>query len=510
MPDQISLANAVLTVDQMYAADQAAEAAGIPSLTLMEAAGTHIARAIRARWPRCRLAVLCGPGNNGGDGFVAARLMKAAGWDVRLGLLGDQTALGGDAAVNERRWREAGGKTEPLGEALVDWADLAVDALFGAGLTRPLEGVAKEVVSAVNAAGIPCVAVDMPSGVSGDTGAIVDNADGIGVAPVCDLTVTFFRPKPGHHLLPGRDLCGAVEVCDIGIPRDVLRTIKPSVEVNQPSADGWTIPAPAGMDFKYSRGHAVVFGSERMSGAARLAAAAARRIGSGLVTVAAPKAARALYLSDAPGLLFHVTDEDGAADVLFDERRNAVLIGPGYGAGQATQKVVLNVLRAGRATVLDADALTSFRGQAETLFAAVRECRAGVVMTPHMGEFNRLFGEFTRQFGSEASPEDRLTQARSAAAESGAVVVLKGSDTVIASPDGPAAISVNAPPGLATAGTGDVLAGLIVGLLAQGLSPWDAARAGVWVHGAAAGDGIGLLAEDLPPAIPDILRQLWR
>ncbi len=503
MPDRVSQTAAVLTVEQMYAADQAAVAAGVPSLTLMEAAGTHLARAIRAHFVKGRVAVLCGPGNNGGDGFVAARLLRHASWTVRLGLLGDVESLKGDAAANAERWAACGGKTEVLSPGLVDWAELAVDAVFGAGLSRPLDGVVREVVAAVNAAALPCVAVDVPSGVSGDTGAIVGSAGQGGIAIDADVTVTFFCRKPGHLLLPGREMCGEVEVCDIGIPASVLSDIGPKIEVNRPHGDGgnWSIPPPNSQDHKYSRGHAVVFGSERMSGAARLAAAAARRVGAGLVTVAAPKAARPIYLADAPGLMFHVTDEDGAADVLFDPRRNAVAIGPGYGVGQKTREQVLEVLKAGRATVLDADALTSFKGDAATLFKAIKACTGGVVMTPHIGEFERLFGD-----GDGA---DRLTRALEAATDTGAVIVLKGSDTVIASPDGVASISDNAPPGLATAGSGDVLTGLITGLLAQGLSPWDAARAGVWVHGAAAGDGIGLIAEDLVAAIPQVLRGLW-
>jgi hydroxyethylthiazole kinase-like uncharacterized protein yjeF len=501
--DTISKANAVLTVEQMYAADAAAMTFGVPSLALMEAAGTHVARVIRGRWNKGRVVVLCGPGNNGGDGFVAARLLRQAGWPVRLGLLGDVSALKGDAATNATRWASCGGKTEPLCTELVDWADLALDALFGAGLSRALDGPARDVVGAVNAAALPCVAVDMPSGVSGDTGAVVGAVGQGGIAIDADVTVTFFRRKPGHVVLPGRDLCGAVELCDIGIPAAVLDDIKPGIEVNRPSESGgtWRIRQPASGDHKYARGHAVIFGSERMSGAARLAAAAARRIGAGLVTVAAPKIVRPIYLGDAPGLMFHVTDEDGTADVLFDPRRNAVAIGPGYGVGQTTRERVLEVLAAGRATVLDADALSSFKGHADTLFAAIEQCPGGAVLTPHVGEFERLFGS--------DGGDDRVTRALKAAAISGAVIVLKGSDTVIASPAGVASVSDNAPPGLATAGSGDVLTGLITGLLAQGLSPWDAARAGVWVHGAAAGDGIGLIAEDLIAAIPDVLRGLW-
>lgn len=502
MTDTISSTNAVLTVEQMYAADQAAVDAGVPSIALMEAAGTHLARVIKTRFGRGRVAVLCGPGNKGGDGFVAARLLRLAGWTVRLGLLGQRSALTGDAAANADRWVQSGGKVEPLSPVLVRWADIVVDALFGAGLSRALDGVALEVVTAANTADIARVSVDVPSGVSGDTGAIVGENGGPGVAIEADVTVTFFRRKPGHVVLPGRDLCGDIEVCDIGIPESVLAGIRPMIEVNRPPNAGgtWPLVQPSSGDHKYARGHAVVFGSEHLSGAARLAAAAARRVGAGLVTVAAPLSARSLYLADAPGLMFHATDGSEVSEALADARRNAVAIGPGYGVGASTKEVVLDVLKTGRATVLDADVLSSFEDQPETLFAAVKGCSGGVVMTPHEGEFARLFRGL-----SDAS---RVSKALEAAAQSGSVIVLKGSDTVIASPEGLASVSDNAPPGLATAGSGDVLTGLITGLLAQGLSPWDAARAAVWIHGAAAGDGIGLIAEDLVSATSNVLREL--
>lgn len=485
----------VLTTTQMYQADALAIQSGISSLALMEAAGTHIARETRAHWSRRRVAVLCGPGNNGGDGFVIARLLRKAGWPVRVGLLGDRCALKGDAAVNATRWTAVGGKIEPLSENVVEWADLAVDALFGAGLGRPVDGPARAVLQTVSERRIPCVAVDIPSGVSGDTGEIVGGADGFVVG--CDLTVTFFRPKPAHVLLPGRDLCGEIVVVDIGIPVKVLADILPDTAVDGPAL--WSLPQLGSTTHKYTRGHAVVFGSERMCGAARLAAAAARHVGAGLVTVAAPKAAKDIYLSDAPGLMFHPIDGDGAADVLFDQRRNAVLIGPGYGITAQTRHIVKDILKAGRTTVLDAGALTSFSSDPIALFEALKNGSSEVVLTPHSGEFERLFADV-------APGQDRLSRARAAADRSGAVVVAKGSDTVIAHPGGEACISINAPPWLATAGSGDVLAGLITGLAAQGLDAFEAARAGVWIQGEAARKaGRGLIAEDLLSAIAGVI-----
>lgn len=483
----------VLTTAQMYRADAAAVAAGVPSLSLMEAAGYQVAREIRARWPRQRVAVLCGPGNNGGDGFVVARLLRKAGWPVRVGLLGDAQALKGDAAVNAARWHSVAGSIETLSADLVGWAGLAVDALFGAGLTRPLDGLALETVETLRKSAVPCVSIDVPSGIDGDTGRVLGGDDGI--APASLLTVTFFRPKPAHALLPGRDMCGDLVVADIGIPEAVLDSINPQAVINGPGV--WSLPTRGAADHKYTRGHAVVFGSETMSGAACLAASAARRAGAGLVTAIAPAAARSVYLSHAPGLMF---EGDGTAQTaLADPRRNAVLVGPGYGIGPETCGQVTSVLAQGRATVVDADGLTSFSSRPEELFSAIQAATGDVVLTPHEGEFGSLFGKL--------DDKDKLSRARDAAKTSGAVVVLKGSDTVIAAPDGRVAMSVNAPPWLATAGSGDVLSGLICGLLAQGMPAWEAACAGVWLHGEAGLlAGQGLIAEDLLTVMPQTIQ----
>ncbi len=484
----------VLTSAQMYRADAAAVEGGVESLYLMESAGFQVAREIRARWPRQRLVVLCGPGNNGGDGFVVARLMRKAGWPVRVGLLGQVDVLQGDAATNAERWLSVGGHIEGISPDSLAWAGLAVDALFGAGLSRPLDGTALNAIQSLKTYGIPCIAIDVPSGVSGDTGLVLGGEAAL--APQCALTVTFFRPKPAHVLLPGRDLCGELIVADIGIPGAVLEAIKPDLAVNGP--EQWSIPSPTAVGHKYARGHAVVFGSQAMSGAARLAAGAARAVGAGLLTIAAPEGARPEYLADAAGLMFEDTSKHTAAEILQDTRRNAVLIGPGYGVGQATRGQVLEVLDANRSTTLDADALTSFADRPEYLFTAIGASSGDVVLTPHGGEFAALFGDL--------GVPDKLSRARLAAKRSGAAVVLKGSDTVIAAPDGRASISVNGPPWLATAGSGDVLAGLICGLMAQGLNAWEAACAGVWVHGEAGHSaGPGLIAEGLLEAIPAVL-----
>lgn len=479
----------LLTVDEMYRADAAAAKSGIPSLELMEAAGRGIVRELCRRWPTPRpVTVLCGPGNNGGDGFVVARILLGMGWPVRVALLGKWDALKGDAAVNAGRWS---GSVEPLGPDVLDGCGLVVDALFGAGLGRALKEPARAVVEEINARRLDCLAVDVPSGVHGDTGEI------LGVAPVAQLTVTFFRPKPGHFLLPGRSRVGKLAVVDIGIPVTVLDEIRPQIRQNSPANWHDRFPFPVPDSNKYTRGHAVIAGGREMTGAARLAARGARRIGAGLVTIATAPEAFAIYAADMPGTLVKpLADPDAFVELLSDERKNAVLVGPGAGVTNGTRRCALAALDGGKATVLDADALTVFADGPEDLFSAIR---SPCVLAPHEGEFRRVFTE----------EGDKLTRARAAAARSGAVVILKGSDTVIADPDGRAAIDATSPPDLATGGSGDVLAGFILGLLAQGMDAFDAACAGVWVHGAAAADfGPGLIAEDLPAGTPKVLRRL--
>ncbi len=484
---------ALLTVAEMGRADAAAIAGGVPGLDLMEAAGGAVADEIRRRFAPRPVAVLCGPGNNGGDGFVAARLLAADGWPVTVALLGARDKLKGDAATNADRWT---GPIAPLGDASLDGCELAIDALFGAGLSRPLEGAARVAVEEIGRRGLDCLAVDVPSGVDGNTGAV------LGAAPRCVATITFFRAKPGHYLLPGRDLAGDLTVADIGIPESVLDAIAPRTLLNGPGLWGGRFPWPEAPGHKYGRGHAVVVGGPEMTGAARLAAVAARRVGAGLVTIATPPSAAAVYRVEEPGNIVAAIDGDQAFDdLLADGRRNAVLAGPGAGVTDLTRRRVLAALGAGKACVLDADALTVFGDDPEALFAAID---GPCVLTPHEGEFNRLFEGLSGDGGT-----DKLWRARAAARQSGAVVLLKGADTVIAAPDGGAVINANAPADLASAGTGDVLAGLVVGLLAQGMTPLDAASAAAWLHGAAArAVGPGLIAEDLAAALGGVLAGL--
>jgi ADP-dependent NAD(P)H-hydrate dehydratase / NAD(P)H-hydrate epimerase len=502
--------NALLTADEMRQAEALAIEGGIPSLTLMERAGTAVAdEAAKMVAPGSRIAVLCGPGNNGGDGFVAARVLAERGFQVRLACLVPAAQLKGDAAVVAAKWS---GKVEAL--AMVEKVDLIIDAIFGIGISRPFDKPMQSLAIALAAQkskGIPILAVDVPSGVHGTTGAAFGgnlNSDVIAAT----RTITFLRKKTGHVLQPGRALAGEVVVADIGIDGSKLTDFHPQTAANEPSLWQRNYPFPSLDGHKFKRGHAVVVsGPAHATGAARLGARGALRVGAGLVTVASSPDALATNAAHLTAIM--LTPFDGArglADILNDERRNAVLIGPGAGVSLATRLLVQVALEFDAACVLDADALTSFtidqdddaEPMATHLFSLIAENpQRRIVMTPHEGEFKRLFGDL---------PGSKLDRARAAAKLSGAVVVLKGADTVIAHPGGQAAINDNAPPWLATAGSGDVLAGMITGLLAQGMSAFDAACAAVWLHGeCATAFGIGLIAEDLPEALPGVLAKLY-
>jgi hydroxyethylthiazole kinase-like uncharacterized protein yjeF len=478
---------ALLSVAQMAEADRAAIAAGTPGSMLMQAAGNAVAQEIIRRWPPCPVVVLCGPGNNGGDGFVAALALAQAGWPVRVALLGDLQRLPGDARLHAMRWN---GSIDRVGPAVLEGAALVVDALFGSGLSRPLDPQVNATLSAVAQRGLPLVAVDVPSGVLGDTG------QSVGAAPAA-CTVTFARKKPGHVLMPGRDLCGDIVVADIGIPASALESLRIDTWENDPSL--WRAQWPRGKSSsnKYTRGHALLCGGYPLTGAARMAARAAARIGAGLTTIAVPAAAFSVYAAALTSIMVQPLTRDGDLErLLSDSRYTAFLIGPGAGVNDATRETALQLLETARPVLLDADAISVFASRAAELARAVR---GPCVMTPHDGEFARVF-----------DPQgDKLSRARVAARQSGAVIVLKGADTVIAAPDGRAVVNTNAPASLATAGSGDVLGGLILGLLAQGMDAFAAAAAGVWVHGAAAASfGPGLIAEDLPDLVPAVLRQL--
>ncbi|MHB2165882.1 NAD(P)H-hydrate dehydratase [Alsobacter sp. R-9] len=498
------MGDALLSTSEMGEADRLTIAGGTAGLALMEKAGRSVADVVVRRFPAgSRVLVLCGPGNNGGDGFVAARVLVARGYRVALHLLGARDALKGDAGLAAAAWT---GSVEPLSTADPGSADVVVDALFGAGLARKLDGEALAAVQRLNASGVPVVAVDVPSGVDGNSG------QARGEAVRASETVTFFRLKPGHLLYPGRGLCGPVRVADIGIRDEVLESIRPRAWRNGPDLWRGALRPPREEGHKYGRGHALVLsGGLEGGGAARLAARAALRVGAGLVTVASPSDALPAHAAALDAVMVRRCDgAPGWADLLAaDPRRNAVVLGPAAGVGEETRSRVAAALAAGRHLVIDADALTSFAGEAAALASLVAPAAArgqSVVLTPHDGEFRNLF----RGIAEVLDPDSKLERARAAARLTSAVVVLKGPDTVVAAPDGRAAINANGSPFLATAGSGDVLAGLVGGLLAQGLPAFDAACAGVWIHGAAGSAlGAGLIAEDLPQAVPGVLRELF-
>jgi hydroxyethylthiazole kinase-like uncharacterized protein yjeF len=487
------MANEILTVGQCYEADRYAATHGVPTLALMENAGGAVADEICKRWSPRPTAVLCGPGNNGGDGYVVARLLRDRGWDVWVETLVDVAMLKGDAAEMARRWT---GKTIALTEANT-MAELYVDALFGAGLSRPLEGAAARFAEDSEHFGSRVVAVDVPSGMNGDTGRSVGDA-----MVAATLTVTFFRKKPAHVLMLGRRWCDQIVLADIGIPEAALQSIKPNIFENGPALWGRDYPWPTPDGHKYARGHCmVVSGQAHATGAARLAARGALRIGAGLVSVASPTDAIPVNSAQLTAIMVKPFEgAKGLADLLSDKRLNSMVIGPGCGVGQETREMVAAVLASEAAVVLDADALTSFHGDPKALFRLLHET---AVLTPHEGEFARIFPDLL------AKSQNKIEATRAAAATAGCTVLLKGPDTVISAPDGRAIVNSHAPPTLATAGSGDVLSGFIGGLMAQHLDSYKAAAAAAWLHGQAASRfGPGLISEDLPELLPAVLSAL--
>lgn len=474
---------AVLPADAMRAAEAAWFAAGHDSFALMDVAATAVAdRAAFMAPSGARILVLAGPGNNGGDGWLAAGKLRARGFEAVVRPLG-QPRAGTDAARAAALWEgPVEGLAEPAGFGLV------IDALFGIGLARGLDGAAAALAGLVNASSVPVLAVDIASGVDADSGAVP------GAAIQATATLAFHALKPGHLLLPGRQLGGQISVADIGLPPPAL----PDLFTNSPVL--WRIPVPAPDTHKYARGAALVWsGPALATGASRLAALAALRAGAGAVTLAGPREALQVHAAHLTAIMLAEADAAGFARMLQGPKLRAACIGPG--AGLTAKVVATAALGAGKALVLDADALTAFEGEADHLARLVRRQARPVVLTPHEGEFARLFPEL------EGS---KLVRARAAAAASGAVVVLKGADGVIAAPDGRAAINGNAPAWLATAGSGDVLAGLVTGLLAQEMDGFEAAAAAAWIHGCAGARlGPGLTADDLAgPMLREVLADL--
>jgi hydroxyethylthiazole kinase-like uncharacterized protein yjeF len=490
----------VLTTAEMERADQLTIAAGTPGFALMLSAGQAVAAAAMDLVEEGPVVVVAGRGNNGGDGFVAAAELAARGREVSVILLCERDSLQGDAASAARGWKYP---VLPFNPQAIGRPALIIDALFGAGLNRPVKGEPHDMIEAINANDAQVLSIDLPSGINGDTGAVM------GVAVRATETVTFFRRKPGHLLLPGRIFCGRVRLADIGIDPRVLEEIRPRTFENIPQFWRNPFPVPRIDGHKYARGHAVVVsGDLAATGAARMSARGALRAGAGLVTVASPADALAVNATALTAVMVRPIDTAVEfAELWTDRRLNTCVIGPGAGVGGRTRDFVLSALSAKRNLVLDADALTSFADAPDHLFEAIKTSHdPQVVLTPHEGEFPRLFSDISNKHPGRS----KLERVRAAAERSGTVVLLKGPDTVVASPDGRATIASNAPPWLATAGAGDVLAGMIAGMLAQGAAAFEAASIAVWMHGEAAREaGPGLIAEDLPEVLPAVFRHLY-
>ena len=483
----------LLTTQQMRRADAATIKAGTPGIELMERAGLGVALKIIERWQKpCPVTVLCGPGNNGGDGFIVARILKEKGWPVTVACLAQPAKLTGDAALAAQRWA---GPCKTLSASLnLERTKIVVDAVFGIGFKQKLPVALRNLFLKINDRKIPVVAIDVPSGLNADTGTVATGT------PKSVMTITFCRKKPGHLLMPGKNLCGTVHVVDIGISDQTVAATGSATFENHPGLWLPDYPLSDASGHKYTRGHALVLGGPKMTGASKLASIAAARMGAGLVTLAVPEESFAAYASScAPSLIVEPMKSPVAEFVrlLLDPKRDVALLGPGAGVSENLQKIAKAVLATQKPVVLDADVFTAFAGKSRSIMKMLNHA----ILTPHEGEFKRFFGQ---------TPGSKIERATAAARKSGAIIVLKGADTVVAAPDGTAIINSNAPPTLATAGSGDVLAGMILGLLAQKMPPFQAAAAAVWMHGEAARFfGLGLIATDLTETIPAILNSLF-
>lgn len=470
----------ILTSDQMKTAESLTIEAGTPSFQLMTAAGHGVAAAMIAQFKPCPVLVLCGSGSNGGDGFIAAAQLQAAGWNVRVACLVKTAALKGDAAQAAKLWT---GAVEPLNSNIAprDCA-LVVDAVFGTGFHGALDPELVTCFDKLRARKPAVVAVDLPSGTDANTGAVAEGT------LHANVTVTFARKKIAHVLQSARNACGRIIVAHIGIDDKNIALTGTQLFENAPALWLAQYPVPRTDMHKYDRGHVVVYGGPQRTGAACLAAGAAQKIGAGAVTIASPAQAQAVYsLYRASIMVDTYSDTEDWRGLLRDERKNTIVIGPGGGEG--TRDATLAALSFHKTCVLDADVFSAFKSQPEELFQKLSPHH---VLTPHEGEFARLFPAIAE------SGADKISRTRAAAKKANTMIVLKGSDTVIAAPDGTAVINTNAPPQLATAGSGDVLSGMIAGLSSQGMPPFQAACAAVWLHGETARSyGFGLTPEDI-------------
>ena len=464
----------ILTAEQMYQADKETVAKIMPEIQLMENAGFAAACQIARNYRKCPVLILCGTGNNGGDGFVAARILAQWGWPVEVAMTGTEEKMSPSARFNAKRFH--GTKHQLSFKRLAKLAKnggLVVDSIFGIGLSRPVQSDIADFFNALNESRLPCVAMDIPSGVHADTGEIM------GAAPMCEMTVTFCRPKIGHYLYPGKEYAGRLAVCPIGIPDDIVRKTGASFYENTPEL--FSIPEATPYSHKYSRG-AVLIRCGRMIGAARLAAMASRRVGAGLTSISCSSAAYSVLAADTAGTVLQTADTtEEFADQINSGKISAAVIGMGADEDEQTKSLLHLIAASGKPFVADAGALP---------FIKSLKNRSLAVITPHAGEFTRLFPDL--------KGKDKLQQALTAAKALECTVVLKGADTVIAAPNGKAAVNATTCFDLATAGSGDVLDGIIGAMLAKGLPPFEAACAGVRLHSDAAEKaGKNLIAEDI-------------
>lgn len=492
-------AAALLSAEDCRTAEKDTILKGTSGETLMENAGKALIDLITQQYKPRPALVVCGTGNNGGDGFVVARMLKEKNWQVTLAILGNADDIKNDAKKARDKWNMSGGATRTFTPDMLKESSIVIDAIFGTGLDRNVDGDHKKAINAINDSKLPVISVDIASGINTNTGAIM------GAAIKATHTVTFVRAKPGHVLLPGKAHMGELHVYDIGISGD---KISPTCFLNAPALWKHAFPTLSPEANKYSRGHSIIIGGGMNStGAARLSALSSLRCGSGLVSVACTQSAQPIYAMTLTSVMTQLYTNAAQLGAILDDRHiTSVLVGPGGGVNDTTREQVLQLLATSKPCVIDADAISVFQPNAKTLFNAIaaRPCASdagsATVLTPHQGEFERLF----------SIDGARTLRVRQAAKLSKAVVLLKGNDTVIAAPDGRTAINANAPVWLATAGSGDVLAGIITGLMAQGMPAFEAACAGAWIHGeAAAHFGPGLIAEDLPACIPAVLKNLY-
>jgi hydroxyethylthiazole kinase-like uncharacterized protein yjeF len=512
----------LVTAAEMRALDHAAiDERKIPSLRLMENAGKAVVHEMERQFGRLRgrtVTIVAGKGQNAGDGFVVARLLRQRSCHARVILLSPPSLLAGDAATTFRKYKQAGGRIYEVTddasadriEPLLRESHLLVDAVFGTGLNAPTQEPIAGIISRMNRSGRPIVAIDLPSGLHADSGAI------LGTVVQASLTVTLARPKRGLYLADGPNVAGIVRVGDIGIPPEVIAHAKIPLTLLDATTVRAYLPQRQRTAHKGTFGHVgIIAGSAGKTGAAAMAALGALRSGAGLVTVAVPEGLNTVLeskLLEAMTLPVTETPLHGLAHAAkpnllgFAATKTAVAIGPGIGREAETVSLVHDLLvEIKQPVVLDADGLNALAGNAHIL----RRAQAPLVLTPHPGEMARLLGRSVSDV-----QKDRLGVAAGFARDFNVHVVLKGAGTVLAGPDGALAINPTGNPGMATGGTGDVLTGMIVGLLAQGLPPWEAACAGTYLHGVA-GDlavarrgEIGMIARDLLDAIPDAIREL--